>query len=204
MLTCIGAWILSGGNNAGVMKLVGKAVHEFAAFRSEPVVLIGVAPWGCVANRQLLCTHHVVSAFSAFKCEYFVHELGLSRMSLVLEHILVQVSKLDNSTSELVYEHCVRKQRSRCSTGGRCKRRRRRSRSPTKSHLRLIWRTWARIGRRVRSSTRTIRTSSSWTTALPTCTAPRSNYARASRAPLPRSASSQMVHYYCNALEWVN
>ena len=87
-----GAWIVTGGNNAGVMKLVGSAVRfnfsrlvsshlircprfrsvskfstvafhcslqvrDYAAFGSEPVACIGVAPWGCVADRRVLVNH---------------------------------------------------------------------------------------------------------------------------------------------------
>ena len=47
-----GAWILSGGNNHGVMKYVGEAVEKLQA--SQKVVAFGIAPWGCVSNKLKL------------------------------------------------------------------------------------------------------------------------------------------------------
>lgn len=34
-----------------------RQVRDYAAFGSEPVACIGVAPWGCVANRHVLVNH---------------------------------------------------------------------------------------------------------------------------------------------------
>ena len=43
------AWVITGGSNSGCMKVVGEA------FASAPdVVLIGVAPWGCVHHRDMM------------------------------------------------------------------------------------------------------------------------------------------------------
>ena len=51
-----GAWITTGGMHAGVMKHVGEAVQEYmiAHGLKTKVFCIGVAPWGCVQNKELL------------------------------------------------------------------------------------------------------------------------------------------------------
>ena len=57
-LTCVyaGAWITTGGMHAGVMKHVGEAVQEYmiAHGLKTKVFCIGIAPWGCVQNKELL------------------------------------------------------------------------------------------------------------------------------------------------------
>ena len=56
-----GAWIITGGTHAGVMKHVGEAVKDFglATSSQNPVVVIGIAPWGCIQNRELLIEEEV-------------------------------------------------------------------------------------------------------------------------------------------------
>lgn len=51
-----GAWIITGGTRTGVMEFVGDAVkdHIITSGRKNDVVVLGVATWGCVANRQAL------------------------------------------------------------------------------------------------------------------------------------------------------
>ncbi|KAM6934197.1 transient receptor potential cation channel subfamily M member 2 [Xenentodon cancila] len=51
-----GAWIITGGTNAGVMKYVGQAVKDFALSSSlrSKIVAIGVATWGVIHNREAL------------------------------------------------------------------------------------------------------------------------------------------------------
>ena len=51
-----GAWITTGGMHAGVMKHVGEAVQEYmiAHGLKTKVFCIGIAPWGCVQNKELL------------------------------------------------------------------------------------------------------------------------------------------------------
>ena len=49
----IGAWIITGGLNVGIMKLVGEIV-QINPDRSRPIHLIGIAPWGCVSGFQQL------------------------------------------------------------------------------------------------------------------------------------------------------
>ncbi|KAM9804938.1 transient receptor potential cation channel subfamily M member 2-like [Neosynchiropus ocellatus] len=48
-----GAWIISRGTHAGVMKHVGQAVKDYTLGNDE-VVTIGVATWGIVRNREAL------------------------------------------------------------------------------------------------------------------------------------------------------
>ncbi|CAF1681388.1 unnamed protein product, partial [Rotaria sp. Silwood1] len=48
-----GAWIITGGMNTGIMKLVGEIV-QINPDRSRPIPLIGIATWGCVSGRQHL------------------------------------------------------------------------------------------------------------------------------------------------------
>jgi len=51
-----GAWIVTGGTHAGVMKHVGEAVKDFgiASTSKNPVITIGIAPWGCIQNKNVL------------------------------------------------------------------------------------------------------------------------------------------------------
>ena len=59
---------MTGGMNAGVMKLVGEAIKENAAirFNKKPLVAIGVATWGCVNNKKALVNPEV---------SFFQHDL---------------------------------------------------------------------------------------------------------------------------------
>ena len=49
------AWIVTGGTDSGVMKLVGQAI---AARGATGIPVIGVAPWGAVNGRELLTDIH--------------------------------------------------------------------------------------------------------------------------------------------------
>lgn len=51
-----GAWIITGGMNAGVMKHIGEAIKYYTLKHGSKysIPLIGVAPWGCVLNRDCL------------------------------------------------------------------------------------------------------------------------------------------------------
>uniref|UniRef100_A0A3B5B4H9 Transient receptor potential cation channel subfamily M member 2 n=1 Tax=Stegastes partitus TaxID=144197 RepID=A0A3B5B4H9_9TELE len=51
-----GAWIITGGTHAGVMKHVGQAVRDYALSSSVQgnIVAIGVATWGVIHNRDAL------------------------------------------------------------------------------------------------------------------------------------------------------
>ncbi|KAH9505775.1 Transient receptor putative cation channel sub M member 2 [Bulinus truncatus] len=49
-----GAWIVTGGTYAGVMKHVGEAVRDFGLTSQGRVTTIGIATWGCVQNKEYL------------------------------------------------------------------------------------------------------------------------------------------------------
>ncbi|XP_069496552.1 transient receptor potential cation channel subfamily M member 2-like isoform X2 [Ambystoma mexicanum] len=54
-----GAWIITGGTHAGVMKHVGEAARDFtrtssSSYMHREIVVLGVAPWGAVHNADLL------------------------------------------------------------------------------------------------------------------------------------------------------
>lgn len=49
-----GAWIITGRTHSGVMKLVGESVKEASYGSRNPVVTIGITPWGCIQNRDQL------------------------------------------------------------------------------------------------------------------------------------------------------
>ncbi|CAF1256388.1 unnamed protein product [Adineta steineri] len=51
-----GAWIITGGMNTGIMKLVGEIV-QINPDRSRPIHLIGIATWGCVSGFEQLDVH---------------------------------------------------------------------------------------------------------------------------------------------------
>ncbi|XP_027006707.2 transient receptor potential cation channel subfamily M member 2 [Tachysurus fulvidraco] len=74
-----GAWILSGGTHAGVMKHVGRAVRDHNLSSNAvggQIVAIGVATWGVIHNRQDLV--HPNGRFPAY---YFLDEHGQGRLS---------------------------------------------------------------------------------------------------------------------------
>ena len=57
-----GAWIITGGTHAGVMKHVGQAVKDHALSSSSSqgqIVAIGVATWGVIHNRDALVNAEV-------------------------------------------------------------------------------------------------------------------------------------------------
>ncbi|XP_068119761.1 transient receptor potential cation channel subfamily M member 2 [Hyperolius riggenbachi] len=50
-----GAWIITGGSHAGVMKHVGEAIRDYSGDQQDSeIVLIGIATWGIVHNRKSL------------------------------------------------------------------------------------------------------------------------------------------------------
>ncbi|KAM7407582.1 hypothetical protein PAMA_003348 [Pampus argenteus] len=62
-----GAWIITGGTHAGLMKHVGQAVREYALSSSSmnvQIVAIGVATWGIIHNREDLV--HSEGCFPAY------------------------------------------------------------------------------------------------------------------------------------------
>lgn len=57
----LGAWIITGGTNAGVMKHVGEAVRDYGlvSASTNPIIVIGVATWGCIQNKEDLTDSEV-------------------------------------------------------------------------------------------------------------------------------------------------
>jgi hypothetical protein len=54
---CSGAWIITGGTNAGVMEFVGEAVRDFSLSSGaveQKVVAVGIATWGIIDNMDSL------------------------------------------------------------------------------------------------------------------------------------------------------
>ena len=53
----LGAWILTGGTNTGVMKFVGEAVREHmleTGASEQKIVALGIAAWGIIDNKDSL------------------------------------------------------------------------------------------------------------------------------------------------------
>uniref|UniRef100_A0A4W3HMT6 Transient receptor potential cation channel, subfamily M, member 2 n=1 Tax=Callorhinchus milii TaxID=7868 RepID=A0A4W3HMT6_CALMI len=78
-----GAWIITGGSHAGVMKHVGEAVRRYTMTSSSKegeVVAIGVATWGIVHNRECL-----INKEGMFPVEYTLDEENQGRLSC-LDH----------------------------------------------------------------------------------------------------------------------
>ena len=63
----VGAWIITGGTATGVMQFVGEAVRDHLitlGTRDNAVVAIGIATWGCIANRDALDGDGVTEFYS--------------------------------------------------------------------------------------------------------------------------------------------
>ncbi|XP_018432207.1 PREDICTED: transient receptor potential cation channel subfamily M member 7 [Nanorana parkeri] len=58
-----GAWIVTGGVNAGVAKHVGDALKEHASRSSRKICTIGIAPWGVIENRNDLVGRDVIASY---------------------------------------------------------------------------------------------------------------------------------------------
>uniref|UniRef100_A0A8C4FF86 Transient receptor potential cation channel, subfamily M, member 2 n=1 Tax=Dicentrarchus labrax TaxID=13489 RepID=A0A8C4FF86_DICLA len=73
-----GAWILTGGTHAGVMKHVGQAVRDYALSSSMQgqIVAIGVATWGVIHNRDAL-----VNSEGCFSAHYLMDIKSQGRLS---------------------------------------------------------------------------------------------------------------------------
>ncbi|KAM8934160.1 transient receptor potential cation channel subfamily M member 2 [Pelodytes ibericus] len=74
-----GAWIITGGSHAGVMKQVGEAVRDFcmgSSNKDNEIVTIGIATWGIVHNRNsLICNT------GAFPAHYQLDEENQGNLS---------------------------------------------------------------------------------------------------------------------------
>ncbi|XP_023136566.3 transient receptor potential cation channel subfamily M member 2 isoform X1 [Amphiprion ocellaris] len=73
-----GAWIITGGTHAGVMKHVGQAVRDYALSSSVQgnIVAIGVATWGIIHNRDAL-----VQPEGCFPAHYLMDTKTQGRLS---------------------------------------------------------------------------------------------------------------------------
>ncbi|XP_023594837.1 transient receptor potential cation channel subfamily M member 2 isoform X2 [Trichechus manatus latirostris] len=74
-----GAWLITGGSHAGVMKQVGEAVRDFnlsSSYKEGDVITIGVATWGTVHNRESL-----VHPMGGFPAEYVLDEEGQGNLT---------------------------------------------------------------------------------------------------------------------------
>lgn len=53
-----GAWIITGGTNTGVMRLVGEAVAEEFSGQDNKLTVLGIATWGKIALRNKMIVIH--------------------------------------------------------------------------------------------------------------------------------------------------
>ncbi|XP_067834560.1 transient receptor potential cation channel subfamily M member 2, partial [Heptranchias perlo] len=90
-----GAWIITGGSNAGVMKHVGETVRHCkmtSSPRERQIVAIGIASWGIVHNRESL-----VGAQGKFPVRYSMDEANQGKLSC-LDHNHSHFILVDNGT----------------------------------------------------------------------------------------------------------
>ncbi|XP_067892332.1 transient receptor potential cation channel subfamily M member 2 isoform X2 [Heterodontus francisci] len=90
-----GAWIITGGSFAGVMKHVGEAVRHCkmtSNSKEKQIVAIGIASWGIVHNREVF-----VSGEGKFPVEYYLDESNQGRLSC-LDHNHTHFILVDNGT----------------------------------------------------------------------------------------------------------
>ncbi|XP_021567214.1 transient receptor potential cation channel subfamily M member 2 isoform X2 [Carlito syrichta] len=74
-----GAWIITGGSHAGVMKQVGEAVRDFSlssSYKEGDVITIGVATWGTIHHRESL-----IHPMGSFPAEYILDEEGQGNLT---------------------------------------------------------------------------------------------------------------------------
>ncbi len=75
-----GAWIITGGTNTGVMRLVGEAVAD--EYHTTNLVVLGIATWGVIALREKL----IVSVYCGYVLiirnilNYFVFFVAAKRL----------------------------------------------------------------------------------------------------------------------------
>ena len=87
-----GAWIVTGGMHAGVMKHVGEAVREFTVAQGSKskIVALGIVPWGAVNNKEALVSEdRKVRLISSRLLLSKVIICNIARLSMALEYILI-------------------------------------------------------------------------------------------------------------------
>ncbi|XP_072117252.1 transient receptor potential cation channel subfamily M member 2 [Mobula birostris] len=90
-----GAWIITGGSYAGVMKYVGEAVRHCnmtSSHKEKQIVAIGIASWGIVHNRESL-----VDAEGKFPATYYLDEANQGRLTC-LDHNHTHFILVDDGT----------------------------------------------------------------------------------------------------------
>ncbi|XP_069790175.1 transient receptor potential cation channel subfamily M member 2 [Narcine bancroftii] len=90
-----GAWIITGGSFAGVMKHVGEAVRHCNMTNSQKdkqIVAIGIASWGIVYNRESL-----VNVQGKFPAAYYLDEAHQGKLSC-LDHNHTHFILVDDGT----------------------------------------------------------------------------------------------------------
>ncbi|XP_064619886.1 transient receptor potential cation channel subfamily M member-like 2 [Lineus longissimus] len=95
-----GAWIITGGMSAGVMKLVGEAVREnvmSSGGLNQKVVALGVATWGYIDNKEAL---EGDENEGAFPCSYSIEDLRGVRHTAPLDHNHTHFILVDNGTEK--------------------------------------------------------------------------------------------------------
>ncbi|XP_051899496.1 transient receptor potential cation channel subfamily M member 2 isoform X2 [Pristis pectinata] len=90
-----GAWIITGGSFAGVMKYVGEAVRHCnmtSNYKEKQIVAIGIASWGIVHNRDSL-----VDVQGKFPATYYIDEANQGKLSC-LDHNHTHFILVDDGT----------------------------------------------------------------------------------------------------------
>ncbi|XP_078085377.1 transient receptor potential cation channel subfamily M member 2 [Mustelus asterias] len=90
-----GAWIITGGSFAGVMKHVGEAVRHCkmtSRSKEREIVAIGIASWGIVHNRESL-----VGGEGKYPVDYYMDEANQGRLSC-LDHNHTHFILVDDGT----------------------------------------------------------------------------------------------------------
>jgi hypothetical protein len=74
--TSTNAWIITGGTNTGVMRLVGEAVSE----EFNKLIVIGIATWGKIALRKkLIVSDEPLGVF----CDFFISNFFTSKNRVI-------------------------------------------------------------------------------------------------------------------------
>ncbi|XP_047456105.1 transient receptor potential cation channel subfamily M member 2 [Mugil cephalus] len=111
-----GAWIITGGTHAGVMKHVGQAVRDYALSNSVQgkIVAIGIATWGVIHNRDTL-----VHSEGCFPAHYLMDTKDQGRLSC-LDNNHTHFLLVDNGThGEYGVEIELRSRLEKCISGKR-------------------------------------------------------------------------------------
>ena len=77
-LFSLGAWIVTAGTNAGVMKHVGEAVrdHTAAHGNKNKIVVLGVTPWGVLHDKEILVkSTGEVNNINILRCDHFIYDV---------------------------------------------------------------------------------------------------------------------------------